>query len=230
MFNRLWRLTKPFYPRLHRRLAPRHPEALWRGDPAKAQIALTFDDGPSERDTPALLRVLERHGVPATFFLVGERLEHASGRPAAELRRAGHQPALHGYRHRPFPLQRTETLRRELDRARDLVAEQCAMKLDEVRDVRPPFGLFTSGQLARTAQWGYRTVMWTHVTPHWAQPAEQSVAELVRDTTPGALIVLHEGRPDGPPVAEIAEALIPRLLERGLAFVRVEQMTVPPRK
>lgn len=35
-------------------------------------MALTFDDGPSER-TEALLALLARHGVKATFFLTGEK-------------------------------------------------------------------------------------------------------------------------------------------------------------
>ena len=38
-------------------------------------IALTFDDGPHPQGTPAVLAELARHGVPATFFLVGEQVE-----------------------------------------------------------------------------------------------------------------------------------------------------------
>jgi peptidoglycan/xylan/chitin deacetylase (PgdA/CDA1 family) len=195
-----------------------------------AQIALTFDDGPSDRDTPALLRVLARHRVCATFFVLGDRLLRATGSPAAELHDAGHQVGLHGDRHRPFPLLGGETLRRNLDRVRDVVVAQCRTTADAVRDIRPPFGLFTAKQLSRCANWGYRTVMWTRVPPHWAQPAEQTVAELVRDTAAGDLIVLHEGRSDGPPVAEIVDDLIPRLLERGFEFARVDRMSGPAKQ
>src|SRR5689334_8030205 len=51
-------------------------------------VALTFDDGPHAQWTPGLLKLLEKLGVPATFFVVGEkvdqhpelvRLEHAEG-------------------------------------------------------------------------------------------------------------------------------------------------------
>jgi peptidoglycan/xylan/chitin deacetylase (PgdA/CDA1 family) len=41
--------------------------SLWRGNPARPAIALTFDDGPSE-STPQLLEILARHKVPAIFF------------------------------------------------------------------------------------------------------------------------------------------------------------------
>src|ERR1035441_10937529 len=40
--------------------------SLWRGNPVRPAIALTFDDGPSE-STPQLLEILARHKVPATF-------------------------------------------------------------------------------------------------------------------------------------------------------------------
>jgi peptidoglycan/xylan/chitin deacetylase (PgdA/CDA1 family) len=217
-------MTKPFYPWIHRRLRPRHPTALWGGDPSQAHIGLTFDDGPSEHETPKLLGVLARHGVPGTFFLLGERVEGASKSLLEAMYAAGHQVAIHGFRHRPFPLIPMALLRNELDQTRDMIAERSGISPDEVRDVRPPFGLFTARELAHLGEWGYRTVMWTHVPPHWAQPAEQTIAELVRDTMPGDLLVLHEGRRDGPPVVELVDALIPRLLARGLGFVRVGQM------
>ena len=38
-------------------------------------VALTFDDGPDAEETPRVLDVLKRHGVRATFFVVGERIE-----------------------------------------------------------------------------------------------------------------------------------------------------------
>src|SRR5579863_8851852 len=61
--------------------------------------ALTFDDGPHREGTPAVLEILAREGVRATFFLVGEQVR---ARPAlaAEIVAAGHAVALHADRHR----------------------------------------------------------------------------------------------------------------------------------
>src|SRR5271154_7423302 len=36
--------------------------------------ALTFDDGPHPQGTPAVLEILQRERVRATFFLVGEQV------------------------------------------------------------------------------------------------------------------------------------------------------------
>ncbi len=38
--------------------------------PSAGEVALTFDDGPGDA-TPAVLDILERYQVPATFFVVG---------------------------------------------------------------------------------------------------------------------------------------------------------------
>src|ERR1019366_8754058 len=65
--------------------------SLWRGNPVRPAIALTFDDGPSE-STPQLLKILARHKVPATFFQCGvnvERLPAVAREVRSEERRVG---------------------------------------------------------------------------------------------------------------------------------------------
>ena len=38
---------------------------------AKGTVALTFDDGPTEKYTPQILAILKKYNVKATFFMVG---------------------------------------------------------------------------------------------------------------------------------------------------------------
>ena len=40
-----------------------------------ARVALTFDDGPHPRYTPAILDILQEYGIKATFFAVGVNAE-----------------------------------------------------------------------------------------------------------------------------------------------------------
>jgi peptidoglycan/xylan/chitin deacetylase (PgdA/CDA1 family) len=63
------------------------------------RLAITFDDGPHPDGTPAVLEVLDREGVAATFFLVGEQVRRNPSL-AAEIVAAGHVVQLHGERHR----------------------------------------------------------------------------------------------------------------------------------
>jgi len=53
------------------------PWAQWYGSTftglkgKSRKIALTYDDGPNDPYTPQLMDVLARHGVRASFFLIG---------------------------------------------------------------------------------------------------------------------------------------------------------------
>ena len=58
-------------PELFRKL---YPSALWRMDPDEKAVYLTFDDGPIPVVTPWVLDLLDRHGVKATFFMVGDNI------------------------------------------------------------------------------------------------------------------------------------------------------------
>jgi cellulose synthase/poly-beta-1,6-N-acetylglucosamine synthase-like glycosyltransferase/peptidoglycan/xylan/chitin deacetylase (PgdA/CDA1 family)/spore germination protein YaaH len=71
------------------------------------KVALTFDDGPDPRYTPALLDTLRSRGVKATFFVVGRQAEEY---PALLRRivREGHEIGNHTYTHPN--LARTSTL------------------------------------------------------------------------------------------------------------------------
>ena len=49
------------------------PEAIWRVPVQGRKVAyLTFDDGPVPEATPAVLNILEKYGIKATFFMVGD--------------------------------------------------------------------------------------------------------------------------------------------------------------
>jgi peptidoglycan/xylan/chitin deacetylase (PgdA/CDA1 family) len=220
--DRLHLRTATIEDKLYRRLHRRFPQALWAGNSERREIALTFDDGPNSRDTLSLLEVLARHQAMATFFNIGSRVKqfpHLT-RAVAE---AGHQIGLHGYHHRPFPLELPVALRAELDQFRALAVKECACDPALLWDVRPPYGLFTPGILRLLVRWGYRPVMWSVVPHHRLQSLEATVAQITRYTTAGSILVLHEGW-TGPPVAVVADRVIAQLKEIGFRFITIDQM------
>lgn len=66
--------------------------------------------------------------------------------------------------------------------------------------------------------------MWTCIPPHWMQPVDRSIRQVMESLAPGAVIVLHDGHGHGGRVTEILEAIIPRIKSLGYEFVRVEEM------
>src|SRR5437588_8991599 len=93
--------------------------SIWRGPATRRAIALTFDDGPSE-STPAILEILARHKIPATFFLCGANVDRLPA-IARDIVAAGHEIGNHTYSH-PYLFLRTRAgIAEELSRAQKAI-------------------------------------------------------------------------------------------------------------
>ena len=74
-----------------------YPKAIWRMDPNEHAVYLTFDDGPIPESTPFILDTLDKYGVKATFFMVGENVLRYHDL-YKEIVRRGHQVGNHASR------------------------------------------------------------------------------------------------------------------------------------
>jgi peptidoglycan/xylan/chitin deacetylase (PgdA/CDA1 family) len=153
-------------------------------------VALTFDDGPDPRSTPYFLDALDALHVKATFFLLGERL--ASGREVArEIAARGHEPAVHGWTHRPRWL--PAPLAEAAGTARTATAVE---EITGVRPVwyRPPFGVLTGDRLLAARSAGLRPVLWSAWGRDWtAEASPASVLATVRGSLRGGgTVLLHD--------------------------------------
>jgi peptidoglycan/xylan/chitin deacetylase (PgdA/CDA1 family) len=153
-------------------------------------VALTFDDGPDPVATPRFLDVLDRLGVRATFFVLGERaLRHPA--LVEETARRGHEVAVHGWTHdRPW---RPAVARESTDVAR---AARAVHDITGHRPqwYRPPYGILTSGRWLAARRAGLRPVLWSAWAKDWlADATAESVRALVAaDLRGGGTILLHD--------------------------------------
>ena len=153
-------------------------------------VALTFDDGPHRRGTPATLAALDALGARATFFLVGEQVERDPAL-AAEIVAAGHEAAVHCDRHRNLLRLSPPQVRRDLARAEAVIASATSAPL---RLYRPPYGVLTTAGLAHARRSGWQTLLWTRWGHDWrarATPASIA-AEATADLRGGEVILLHD--------------------------------------
>lgn len=211
--------------RLYSWMQARHPDILWRGDPSRREIALTFDDGPHPRDTPGVLDVLAKHEIRATFFLIGKDVE-SNQSLVKRIHTGGHEIGIHCYRHIPFAFEKQDVLQTQLERTRDLISQACGISAQEIRDVRPPYGAFTSKTKSLLAEWGYRLVMWNCIPPHFTQPLSWTIQQILNASISGSIIVLHDGHGHGSKAAQIVETIVPRIKSQGFEFVTIKQMQV----
>ncbi len=198
--------------------------SIWRGPKDRAAIALTFDDGPSE-GTPALLDLLARHNVPATFFQCGANVERLPG-IARATREAGHEIGNHTYSHPLFCFHSPWFLRREIDHAQQIIAIQTGACPSLFR---APFGVRWPGLRSAQRRLGLTGVMWTIIGYDWNLAADRIVRRISGSVSNGAIICLHDGRelranPDIRNTIRAAEQLIPMMLDRGYRFETVSRL------
>ncbi len=214
----------PLYPILYQILKPSFPRCLWTGAKNSRAIALTFDDGPHPQHTPELLRVLDRYNIPVSFFWLGICVQR-SPTIARDIYQRGHWIGLHGYDHISFPFLKPNALKQSLEKTQEAIAQACQVDPINVRDVRPPNGLFTPQTLSLLHQWNYRPVMWSVVPEDWERPGVAVVVQRVlQQVQNGSLIVLHDGYCGGQDIAETTDLLIPLLLQQGYQFVSIDQL------
>jgi peptidoglycan-N-acetylglucosamine deacetylase len=168
----------------------RVPGLLRRGPSTTKRVALTFDDGPDAL-TARYLEVLDDLGVPATFFVCGER---AAKHPelVREYLRRGHQLAGHGYDHTRF----TKLSRREL-------LEQC-MRTDEAIGgqlsgkpwVRPPHGAVDATSLLALRAAGYVVALWSVDSHDYTERDPGKLADRCspKVVSAGDVLLFHEGQ------------------------------------
>jgi peptidoglycan-N-acetylglucosamine deacetylase len=152
--------------------------------------ALTFDDGPHAQGTPAVLDVLSRAGVGATFFLVGEQVQRNPSL-ALEIAAAGHVIGLHCHRHRNLLRLTPAQVRADLTSAQTVI-EDVTRRSPAL--YRPPYGVLnaTALRVARAQRW--RTLLWSHAGRDWARRATPAsiAARVTAGVGPGAVLLLHD--------------------------------------
>ena len=183
-------------------------------------VALTFDDGPDPKSTPAIVDCLEALGWRATFFCLGSQVERAPSL-ARELVERGHEVGVHGQTHRSQLLRAAPAVIADVGRARSLLEDTTG---SPVEWFRPPYGGVSASTLTAARWHSLRTVLWTTWGLDWRADATGATVagHVARTYYPGATVLLHDSDITSTPRSWKATlAALPRLAEdwqaRGLS-------------
>ena len=157
---------------------------------AKDAVYLSFDDGPSEAATPAVLDVLARESAPAAFFMVGR---HARALPALARRaaEAGHLIGNHTDTHVKLHLRSPARIGRELADAHRALADITGRP---PAAFRAPHGYRNPFVRPAARRLGYTVFGWTFGVWDTARPGADTIRRRVRARLrPGAIVLLHDG-------------------------------------
>lgn len=161
------------------------PETVWRIHRKRKRrtVYLTFDDGPIPEVTPWVLDTLDRYGIKATFFCVGDNVRR-NPELLQEIKRRGHSIGNHTMNHMQSMKVTTRTYLRNVAMANELIGS---------RLFRPPHGLMRWGT-ARLLRSHFTLIMYDLVTRDYSKKlsGEQVLKNVKRYARKGSIIVFHD--------------------------------------
>jgi cellulose synthase/poly-beta-1,6-N-acetylglucosamine synthase-like glycosyltransferase/peptidoglycan/xylan/chitin deacetylase (PgdA/CDA1 family)/spore germination protein YaaH len=198
-------------------------------------LALTFDDGPDPRWTPAILDILKKEQVPATFFIIGKNGQ-AYPDLVKRIVNEGHELGNHTFTHPnlgEIPLSLTEL---ELNATQRLIESETGRstvlfrppyfgdaEADKPQEVEPALIAQNLGYLMV----GVRIDPNDWQLPVTADQIVQRTIERATDTNPetrGEVVLLHDSGGDRQATIEALPRLIHELRARGYKFVPVSDL------
>ena len=148
------------------------------------QVAVTFDDGPSN-NTATLLDFLKKNDIRVTFFMVGNRInsfKNTVKREAAE----GHELGYHSYAHAMQPQLSSQQITSDFKKSDKMLYELTGKHFTVWRT---PGGDFNSRVLSCVPA---PHIMWSVDTLDWKSRDAYSVRSAILRAKDGDIVLLHD--------------------------------------
>ncbi len=186
-----------------------YPRAHWRMDKDVKAVYLTFDDGPIPEITPWVLDLLDKYGIKATFFLVGDNVrKHPE--EFRMIKERGHRLGNHTFNHIQGFKYLSYNYLANVNKADELIHSDL---------FRPPHGWMRWGQYMVLRN-RYRIVMWDLVTRDYSKRLNgRQVLRIVKKyVRNGSIITFHDSLKSEKNIKYALPRAIEWLLEQGYEF------------
>ncbi|MGW6901812.1 polysaccharide deacetylase family protein, partial [Streptomyces sp. NPDC054919] len=151
-------------------------------------VGLTFDDGPSNDHTPALLNALKQNGLRATMFNEGQYTAAYPGQVQAEVN-AGMWVGNHSYTHPHLIQQSQSQVDSEISRTQQAIANAGG---GTPKLFRPPYGETNSTLKSVEAKYGLTEIIWDVDSQDWNGAGVDAIVQANARLTNGQIILMHE--------------------------------------
>jgi peptidoglycan/xylan/chitin deacetylase (PgdA/CDA1 family) len=151
-------------------------------------VGLTFDDGPSNSNTPSLLNALRQSGLRATVFNEGQYAAAYPAQVRAEVS-AGMWVGNHSYTHPHLVQQSQSQVDSEVSRTQQAIANAGG---GTPRLFRPPYGETNATVQAVEAKYGLRQIIWDVDSQDWNGASVDAIVAANARLSNGQIILMHE--------------------------------------
>lgn len=196
-----------------------------RGNFKKKAVALTFDDGPDPSSTPALLRLLDKYQVKATFFVTGE-----SAKKNPELIQAilshGHTIGNHTYTHDNFIMLKTSrALMKEIEDTQTVLRQFGIVPIA----FRPPVGVTSPRLKSVLDKMGMVAVNFSRRAGDLGNRRVKQISKrIINRLDAGDIIMLHDTPPHNNTLHQCwlneVEQVLTGVKRKGLVIMPLEEL------
>ena len=184
-------------------------------------LSISFDAAWGNEDTQQLIDILDKYGVKATFFVVGEWVDKYPESVKA-LFDAGHEVMSHSNTHAHFNSLSADEI------VADLTA--CGDKIEGVTGVRPtlfrcPYGEYDDHVINAVRSMDIEPIQWDVDSLDWKDLSAADITKRVTSKVqPGSIVLFHNAALHTP---EALPGIIEALLQQGYTFVPISQLILP---
>jgi peptidoglycan/xylan/chitin deacetylase (PgdA/CDA1 family) len=201
-------------------LFAKNQDNVYINGPDKKQVALTFDDGPDEVITPAIIEILANHHVKGNFFFIGSKVNKHPDVVKAAFKN-GNLVLSHSFNHVELTKLGKEATRLEIEQGGKAIKSVIGK---EPAILRTPYG-DTNRQVADVAKHeGYSIVLWSIDTLDWSQRDSKNIIRNVIDNLRNGDIILMHSDSDKSETKKALPLLIEELQKRNIEIVDLETL------
>ena len=184
-------------------------------DPSKQTIAISFDDGPNNKNTLTVLKTLEDNKMSATFFMVGNKMYNQ--KDILKTVYASHSEiGSHTYSHINMKRTKADKIKDEIDKTSRIFKDITGA---DIRLIRPPYGAYTNDIIK---DYNYSFILWNADTDDWKDKNTERIVNYILDhADDGNIILMHDTYAT---TVEAVKIVLPQLYAKGIQVVSVSKL------
>ncbi|HBE9438021.1 TPA: polysaccharide deacetylase family protein [Clostridioides difficile] len=191
---------------------------IYKVDTNEKKIALSFDVAWGTDNMDDILKILDKHNVKATFFLVGSWVDDNEEIVKA-IDEKGHEIGNHSNTHANLKEISKEDITKEIETTSEKIYNITGKKTNLFR---PPFGDVNNKAMGICSDLGYKVIKWDVDSIDWKELGPNHVIEkVIKESRPGSIVLFHANIND---VDNYLDTIISRLKKDGYSLVKISDL------
>ncbi|NOU92393.1 polysaccharide deacetylase family protein [Paenibacillus sp. LMG 31456] len=200
--------------------AKSHQGDLYINGADEKKVALTFDDGPDDQTTPAVLDILNTYKVKGSFFFIGKQVN-----PYMDVVKRvydnGHLVLNHSFNHDDYTKLDANQIHADMKKTEDAIRAVIG-KTPAI--MRTPYGATNHKVLTAVKQEGVTVVLWSIDTLDWSQKESDNIVNnVISNVRNGDIILMHTSKKQTVNI-EALPKIIEQLQKKGFSIVDLETL------